>query len=211
MNLEKYPFFTTKMLKAFENVPHPEVTVSRKTSLKKIEKGKYTVHENPLVYATVLVTPSYLSLRSALHFYQLTNQIPLKAQVMIKTRKQPLKDITFITQKQFFGFTRTSIQGFDLFIATKEKLLLDLVQHHYSTDELQQLISEPLSTATIIEYLKTINNLSLTKRVGYILRSQDIHAAFSDEIQQSKTYPKLHQNLPRKGHTDSKWRLIIND
>jgi len=215
MNLKKYPFFTAKMLKAFENVPHPEVTISRnKHKFITIEKGKYTVHENPLVYATTLITPSYVSFRTALNYYQLTNQIPLKIEVVTKKRKTPLSQITFIQSPHLFGYTKTTIEGFDLFIAEPEKLLIDCLlypKQGVSTEELKELIKQPLENKKIITYLKQINNINLVKKTGYLLQSKEIYEVLQKEIQENKNYPKLEPNLPKSKNNNKKWRINSND
>lgn len=215
--LNKFPFFTGKTLKAFLDKNHPEVTISRlKSKIITIEKGKYTVHTNPLIYATVLVTPSYCSFRSALSFYQLTNQIPTKTQVVIQKRKNDVKDIHFITTNYFFGFTRMQVEGFDFFIANKEKLLLDCLLYQKEgvmPSELSQLIKEPLDTKKVIRYLKRINNLALIKRTGYLLdlQGKNIYNSFKRPLEKSDNYPLLNTKLPKSKNNDIKWRLNINE
>ena len=178
--LEKFPYFTGKMLKAFINNNYPSTTITRwKGKINKIEKGKYTIHNNSLIYATVIVTPSYCSFRSALYYYQLTEQIPVRVQVAVKKRKRSNEKIQFIRikEKDFFGYKRVRIQDFDFFIAEKEKLLLDCLLYPHAgvmPDELLGLLSEDLDKDKIIDYLEKINNINVIKRAGYLLEKSDI-------------------------------------
>lgn len=214
--LEQYPFFTGKMLKAFLNKNHPSVTLVRwKHKIKKIEKGKYTIQKNVLTYATTLVIPSYCSFRSALSYYQLTNQLPIKVQVVIKKRKKDLEEIEFIKSKYMFGYVKKRIDEFDFFIAEKEKLLIDCLLYKEAgvfIDELEYLLKEDLDINKIINYLKKINNLNLIKRVGYLLEQNNkfIYNYFSSEIRNNTNYPKLQELNKKSNKINKKWRLNIN-
>lgn len=218
-SLDQFPYFTGKMLKAFYHDNYPSTTLVRwmkKSNIRQIEKGKYTLHEDPRMYATTLITPSYCSFRSALYYYQLTNQIPLKLQLVVKKRKKDLDDITFIASKHVFGYRKELFGGFDFFIAEKEKLLLDCLekpQEGVSIDELQLLLQEKLDQKKIIFYLKKINSVVLIKRTGYLLEKNcgiNIYESFKKELEENKNYPKLNQLLPRTYQISNKWRININ-
>jgi predicted transcriptional regulator of viral defense system len=215
--LRQFPYFTGKMLKAFLGKKHPAMTLTRwKKDLIVIEKGKYTLQTDPLSYATTLVTPSYCSYRSALSYYQLTNQIPIKIQVATKKYKRPLQAIEFIQTKYMFGYTRVTRGDFDLFIAEKEKLLLDCLMHPVAgvmPSELSEVLKEPLNKEKLEKYLLRINDINLIKRAGFLLEKAgvDIYSAFKTKIRQSKNYPRLTTLLPKTGNIDSKWRLDVNE
>lgn len=214
--LEMFPYFTGKMLKAFLHKNYHSTTITRwKNKLIQIEKGKYTVHQNPLVYASSIITPSYISFRSALYYYQLTNQIPIKTQVITHRYKQDTKELLFYTSKYMFGYEKKSIDNFDLFIATKEKLLVDCLLYPkagIAIDELTQLLKESLHTQTIIEYLKKIDNLSLIKRCGYLLEAHntDIYKHFKDAIKRDTNYILLNPYQKKGKKINQKWRLYVN-
>ncbi len=215
--LRQFPYVTGKMLKAFLGKKNPETTQKKKKKyLIVIEKGKYTLQTNPLSYATTLVSPSYCSYRSALSYYQLTNQIPLKVQVAIRKYKRPLHEIEFIQTKYLFGYTRTTLGDFDLFIAEKEKLLLDCLMHPVAgvmPSELSELLKKPLSYEKLKQYLLKIDDLNLIKRAGFLLEKAgiDIYPIFKQRIQQSKNYPRLTTLLPKTNDINSRWRLNINE
>lgn len=218
--LVRFPFFTGKMLSAFLGKNNPSITLTRwKHNLITLEKGKYTVHTNPLVYATVVVVPSYCSFRSALQYYGLTNQIPLAVQVVCVQRKRSVKHVAFIqvSKKVFFGYRKELVEGFDFFIAEKEKLLLDCLLYPragVAVNELVELLKEPLEKKKLVDYLRIIGNVSLIKRVGYLLdifSGIDIFTEFEQEIAPNRNYPKLNALLPKSSVTDKKWKLLVND
>lgn len=213
--LKKFPYFTAKTLKAFFNKKNPEVTITRwKKKLITIEKGKYTLHSNPLIYATIIETPSYLSFRSALHLYQLTNQIPLKAQVICKKQKKSTKKIDFFQSKYIFGFEKIKIEGFEVFIAKKEKLLLDCVLYPRAgvfEDELKELLKEKLNISQLKKYLKKINNKTLTKKIGCLLEKNNYKLTdfFEKELITDKNYSYLNPFNKKNNKLNKKWKLYV--
>ncbi|MCD4759604.1 hypothetical protein K8R33_01815 [archaeon] len=217
--LKQFPYFTGKMLKGFLKKKYPSTTIVRwKNKITKIEKGKYTVQTNPLTYATIIITPSYTSFRTALHHYKLTNQIPIKIQIATTKRKKELKEIEFITinKKSMFGYKKYKIENLEFFIAEKEKLLLDCLQYPKAgvmPNELTELIKEPLEKEKIINYLKKINNLNLIKKTGFLLNKTgiNIYKEFKKEIIENNNYPLLNPLLPKTEKTNKRWKININE
>jgi predicted transcriptional regulator of viral defense system len=50
--------------------------------IKRITRGVYTIHRDPMIYATSVFYPSYISLWSALQYNGMTTQLPKKIEVM---------------------------------------------------------------------------------------------------------------------------------
>ncbi|MFT4313449.1 MAG: type IV toxin-antitoxin system AbiEi family antitoxin domain-containing protein [Candidatus Woesearchaeota archaeon] len=215
--LAQFPYFTGKMLKAFLHKNQPSTTITRwKDKFIQIEKGKYTVHQNPFIYASIIIRPSYISFRSALYFYQLTNQIPIRIEVMTPRYKQNTNELIFYTSKHIFGYEKTVVDTFDIFIATKEKLLLDCLLYPKAgvmIDELDLLLKESLDLGRIVEYLKKINKLSLIKKCGYLLETQNMHIYeyFKQQIKEDKNYILLNSNKKKGKNINHKWRLYDNE
>ena len=217
---EDFAYFTNKDFEAFLNKKNSPVyltQLSKENKIIKIEKGKYTLHEDPLIYITTLTLPSYLSGLSALNYYNLTTQIPIHHTIITPNQKKPIPNISFIKIKKeyFFGYKKINYKNFDIFIAEKEKLLIDCLYLDLGVNisELERLLEENLNTKKIINYLQKIDNISLIKRVGYLLEKKnntDIYNKFKDKILLDKNYIKLEKNLPKKDINNSKWKLIIN-
>jgi len=223
MNLDKLKqlsSFTNKDLKLHYNIKYPEICIQRlkdKDKIITIEKGKYTLQDSTLSYATQLINPSYLSFLSALNFYGYSTQLSVKHTVAIKYNKKAIKNIKFIrvNAKYFFGYNKINYGGFDLFIANKEKLLLDclLYQNYVQVSDTLELLKDNLDKNKIIEYLDKINNINLIKRVGYLLDlvNIDIYKYFKYKIENNNTYVKLNKNLIKTKNNNSKWKININE
>src|SRR3989338_3177028 len=111
--LGKYPLFTPNDIAKIVNKSPTYIRtllyrLHRQNLIQRIEKGKYTVYDDPLVYATYLITPSYLSLWTALRMYNLTEQQPRAVFVMVPKKRKNIKsqtvDIIFTSTKHMFGF-----------------------------------------------------------------------------------------------------------
>jgi len=98
-----------------------------------IEKGKYTLEEDPFIIASWIVWPSYISGWAALNYHKLTEQLPFTIQV-ITTRKRKNKLISYggtriefikIKNKAFCGYQRVMHRDREIFIAEKEKAIVD--------------------------------------------------------------------------------------
>ena len=216
--LTKLPLFRNKDLKLHYGIKYPEVYICRHiTKIKTIEKGKYTLHEDPLIYATQIINPSYLSFLSALNFYGYTTQIPLKATVAITKQKKELKQIKFIkvNKRNFFGYKKIRYGDFEIFIAEKEKLLLDclIYQKYVSISELNKLLKDNLDKEKLINYLNRINNLDLIRRAGYLLEIKgiDIYEEYLSKIKNTKKYILLNRKLKKSKINNAKWKININE
>lgn len=135
MNLDffkEFAFFTKNDLEAYLHINNPEVIISKLNKEKKIikiEKGKYTLYDDSLIYLTIISSPSYLSGFSALNYYGYSNQIQLKNVVLTTNQKKSIRNCNFIkVKKEFlFGFNKIKYKNFEIYIVNKEKLLIDCI------------------------------------------------------------------------------------
>ncbi len=138
--LRRYPVFTVRDIASVLNKSRAYAylvafRLKKARTIQEIEKGKYTLEEDPFLVASWLVWPSYISGWAALHYYKLTEQLPFTIHV-ITTRKRKRKYVSFggatiefiqIKKSAFFGFRRTPYQNGEIFIAEKEKAIADAV------------------------------------------------------------------------------------
>lgn len=136
--LQDYPVFTVRDLASLLNKKRDYAYLQayrwkKKKLIYEIEKGKYTLEEDPFLVSSWIVWPSYISGWAALHYYHLTEQLPFTIQV-ITTRKRNKRilnygkaKLEFATVKPpfFIGFQRIIQQQKEIFIAEKEKALID--------------------------------------------------------------------------------------
>ena len=136
--LQKYPVFTIRDLANLLNKKMDYVYLQtyrwkKKKLIYEIEKGKYTMEEDPFLVASWIVWPSYISGWAAIHYYHFTEQLPFTIQV-ITSRKRNKKILNYgnakielNTIKPSFlkGYKRVIYQQKDIFIAEKEKAFID--------------------------------------------------------------------------------------
>lgn len=181
-----------------------------KGELNRIEAGKYSVHEDPLIYASHIENPSYISLWSALNFYNLTTQEPTRVQVICTENRDDLSDIEFHSSKQVFGYTKTRHRGFEIFMAEKEKLFLDILKlGKVPVEELEEL-AQDLDEEKIVDYARRIDSNAVSKRAGYLI--QEFTGNILEELKAGDAnYPLLDLTKTKKGKTDSAWRVKVNN
>jgi predicted transcriptional regulator of viral defense system len=181
-----------------------------KEKLNRIEKGKYTVSNDPIIYASHVETPSYISLWAALNFYNLTTQQPTKTQIICSKNRNDLPNIEFYESKNVFGYTKTKYRGFEIFIAEKEKLFLDILKFgKVPVEELEQLANE-IDYEKLVEYAQRIHNNAVSKRAGLLIQKFTGQTLEELKIEDSN-YPLLDLTKNEKGDTNSEWRLKVNN
>ena len=180
----------------------------------KVSENRYTTKTNPFVIATNIINPCYLSWWSASYYYGFTEQIPNIVYVATTSRKKQTTfkgyQIKFIPTKNFFGYKKEKTNEGDIFIAEKEKLIIDvLLKPNYigNFSEITEIIKNAdISKDKLISYLKKINNQSLTKRIGFLLEKLKL-IDIKNSFRLDNNYIFLNQ-FPKKGkEINTKWRI----
>ncbi|MFH1425443.1 MAG: hypothetical protein ABIG28_01790 [archaeon] len=183
--LEQYPIITKAIIKKIvgcdDSYAYTVLTrLLKRKKIKQIIKGKYTTGDNVYIIATNLFSPSYLSFWSCSSFKGYTEQI--LNTVQIATTK-PIREIDFenytinfekMPKKMFFGYEKKAVDNNNfIFVAEDEKLVIDAIYHEElmgNFDEIVKVIeSSDIEVDKLLNYLKEINNKSLTKRVGFLV------------------------------------------
>lgn len=180
--LRRYPVFTIRQIASIadKDMDYAYVMTYRMKKaglIREIEKGKYTLEENPFVVASWIIWPSYISSWAALSFYKLTEQLPFTIHV-VTTLKRKRKVITFGNSKiefltfkkdRFSGFSKRHYQGKEIFVAEKEKAVVDaLAARKMSLEEAFYLIRanrKKLSLRRLFYYGKNIRGLNTKLKV----------------------------------------------
>jgi len=206
--------------------------LEKKGWLERIEKGKYMVvplHakegwlEHPFILASKLVENYYISYRTALAHYGLTEQLPIYVYVATTDRKgkleHRLQNYIFrfirIKQEKFFGFKNEFIGNQEISIAEKEKAIIDcLDQERYSGSIIEitkALGNNRINLNKLKKYALKMNNFSLIRRLGYLLdllkkdsSGLEKHIGNYRNVYLSTVLPKKNANV------DKKWKLIVN-
>lgn len=216
--LEQYPFFTQNDIakltgKAPAYVRTMLYRLAKDGTIKRIERSKYTLHDDAILFASHITTPSYLGLWTAFRHYHWTQQQPFALFVLSPVSKKTVRFehtvIRFIKTKHLFGYRKERYGDFEIFISDKEKSIVDALLFHLPfEDVLAALEDKDINFEKLAGYAKKTQNISLIKRLGYLLEKKDRNA-YSLEPMDSN-YIVLDYLGKKKGKKDTKWRLIIN-
>ncbi|MHA1300169.1 MAG: type IV toxin-antitoxin system AbiEi family antitoxin domain-containing protein [Candidatus Helarchaeota archaeon] len=233
--LAKLKIFTTQDALKVINMDYNvlRVTLSRLEKqgwIERIEKGKYIIIPlgakkgeytlNEFIIGSVLVEPSAISYWSALNYYGLTEQIPttIFVQTISRKNKQNLEifgvkyKIIRIKKEKFFGIEKNWIDEFQINITDKEKTIVDcLDKPEYSGGIIE--VAKALKYANfdfikLSNYAIKIRNSGVIRRLGFLCDLLKIQINLPKIKTQNYLY--LDPTMPKKGDTNSNWRLIIN-
>ena len=213
--LDLYPIFAEKeVLKLTKSTPKYARTLlsrlQKKGYIYRIERGKYSLYDDPLIFSSHLVKSSYLSLWTALRYHNLTQQQPQNIFVMVKSPKRKIKlsntTINFIVTKQLWGYTKERYRDFDLFMAEPEKAIIDSLLAHLPLEYITEAVELHQAPQKLAEYAQKTKNSSLIKRMGYLLEKYKKNAYGLKALDYN--YIPLDYTK-RRGKKDTRWRLIV--
>jgi|UniRef100_A0A7C5PFV6 predicted transcriptional regulator of viral defense system len=185
--------------------------------VRRIEKGKYSYVNDALVIACNLVYPSYISFFTAASIKGYTEQLPRSIQLATTAYK---RDIAFDGTKiefinlpswSFYGYLKQMRNGFTIFIAEDEKLIIDILLKPKTVGNFEEMIEIIKNTRVqedkIKEYAKRIKNVSLLKRLGYFLEEYK-NIDLSDIVSiRDRNYVNLNPFGKLGKKINKKWRI----
>ncbi|MFB6208545.1 MAG: hypothetical protein ABEJ56_00210 [Candidatus Nanohaloarchaea archaeon] len=181
----------------------------QKGDLKRIERNKYTLHDDPLIYASHIEKPSYISLWSGLRYYDLTTQTPRKIDVMTPVDRKDLDNIRFYYTQDMFGYKKKRYKGIEIFMAEKEKLLIDcLSRKQVAVSELIELVEE-VEIDKLVELAERTGKKSVKKRLGFLfekLRDEEVEEFMVEDT----NYTPLELSQPAEGEKNPDWMVLVN-
>ncbi len=226
--LEKYAVFDLAIFRQLAGVDGAYARLSlhrlkKKGYVSELMRNRYTAQKDPLVVASRIVWPSYISLWSAIRHHNLTEQLPHDIWV-VTTRKSSRKAVQFgsakiifvhTKPKYFFGYTKAMIGGFETFVAEPEKAIIDgMLFRKISFSEIASIIrghlKRRLHAKKLVSFAIETGNKSLVKRLGYLLDAMgmDYHSKFKKNM--DDTFVPLEYAMRPAGEKDKKWRVIKN-
>ena len=225
--LKRYPVFD---LATFENITQlgPKAASVRLFRMKAsgyihgLSRDRYTVHNDPIIIASRVVWPSYISLSYAMNRHGLTTQSPHVIEVLT-TRKVFRSryeignmgiELIKVNPRFLFGYDRVRYGEHEIFLATPEKAVIDgLLLRRISASETTDILSENIGRLDVdrmVEFTVRCRNSALAKRVGYLLDrlGHDRHKRLRKLT--VPTVLPLDWTLPKKGTLDRKWMVLDN-
>lgn len=215
--LERFPLFTendiTKIInKSPKYIRTLLYRLNKQKLIQRIEKGKYTVHDDPLIFASHIITPSYLGLWTALRYYNMTQQQPTSFFVLTSVKRRNIKklNIAFVSTKHLFGYKKERYSDFDIFVADPEKTIIDSLLFKIPIEDINSALNKKdLNLKKLSEYARKTKNKSLMKRLGYLLEKKKNNPFGLEAL--DNNYILLDYLGKNKGKKDKKWKLIINN
>jgi len=168
--------------------------LAQKGWLRRLERGVYLLipleagpgrawTENGIIVAQYLVDPAAVAYWSALHYWNMTEQIPWVIFVQTTRRKQPAEiagmKFQFITviKDHFFGVARERFAGKTVLVTDREKTLIDCAARPDLSGGILQLAQAFKSSYSQIkwdnldQYLKQWGGGAVVKRLGYLVEA----------------------------------------
>ncbi|MBU4245964.1 MAG: type IV toxin-antitoxin system AbiEi family antitoxin domain-containing protein [Nanoarchaeota archaeon] len=219
-SLEEYPLFTFNEFvritgKSSEYARTCLYRLKKEGLIFRIEKGKYTVHDDPLIFSSNIAVPSYISFWTAIRFYSFTEQLPKDIMLASPKPKETITfrgtKIRFFKTKHVWGYKKERYGNFDIFVAEKEKCIIDsLLLKNTPFDEIAKSVrTKEFDGKKLAEYALKTKNKSLIKRLGYIMERFGLNAeAFAGHLDNNCIL--LDRSGAKKGTKNKKWKIIEN-
>lgn len=177
------------------------------------------------VIGSHLIELYYIGYWSALNYHGLSEQIPITTFVATTRAKKSLEilgttyQFVKVTKTKMFGTVEIEIEGKKVRVSDVEKTLVDCLerpQHCGGAEEIARAIyfnHREVDFRKLKAYAKQMGNVSIMKRLGYILEATDLIEGYSfvfKGVELSKGYPSLDPVSPRKGSYNGRWKILIN-
>ena len=189
--------------------------------------------EDPLIVASNIVSPSYVSYGTALNFHGLTEQVMFHIDVATRKRHAPFEfqKITYnfvtIEEHKFFGYEEEGKGPQPVVMAEPEKAVIDVLDRmpYFSdvADPVTALLygEASLDPDKLVDYSLRMGSGVLCRRLGYLLdcfKELDILPSVRDDhidrlrssIGDYWSYTALSTRAPEEGKRVKRWRVIDN-
>ena len=213
--------------------------LARKGWIKRLDRGTYLIvpleagpeqtwSESGLVIAPYLVNPAAVAYWSALHYWNMTEQIPQTTFVQTTVRKQSMtlfgQEFRFITVRpeRFFGTYERTADDRRIIVTDQEKTLLDAAARPDLSGGIVQLsqamkaASSNLDWEKLDTYLEKWGGGTVVKRLGYLLEGSALNVPGTEQRlirwrnMLSAGISLLEPGSQARGPVVTRWRLQVN-
>ncbi len=211
----------------------------RKGWLKRIDRGVYLIvpleagpdrawSESALVIAPYLVKPSAIAYWSAMHYWNMTEQLPQVVFVQTTRRKRSQEyfgvQYRFVTVKEsrFFGILQRPSPGKPISITDREKTLLDAAARPDLCGGIIQLAQALKTAASDVDWEKLDRYLiqwgggTVLKRLGYLTEAMSLPLPNREKRLErwrrslTQGISQLEPGMGATGPTVTRWRIQVN-
>lgn len=191
-----------------------------------IEKGKYCRHNfaDEYVIGNFLAKNGGVAYWTAMNLHGLTEQIPNVVYIQTTHAKEnkTIFGVRYrfihIKREKLIGFKAVGYGNYEYFITDIEKTIVDcfdLPKYSGGYNEIiKAFFKANLKPQKMVKYCKAINNIAVTKRLGYLCEllekpNMDYFIRYAQSIRNEK-YNLFENDGDKTGKTNRRWRLIMN-
>jgi len=213
-------------------------TLVKRGWLQRVEKGKYLIlpfeagrerewTEHEFIIASYLIQPYYLGFRSALNYYGYTEQVSRTVFIASTRRKLrsslEISGVTYrfvsISERKFFGFKQTSIDGYQVNISEPEKTIVDCLDQLRYCGGISEVAKalwygrDEFDFFKMAEYSRQNGNRAASQRLGYLIEILGFKADKAVDIllqSISRRYAYLDSLSEPTGKYVDRWKIIVN-
>jgi predicted transcriptional regulator of viral defense system len=187
-----------------------------------------TWSENALVIVPHLIEPAAVAYWSAMHYWNMTEQVPRTIFVQSTRRKRSVvvlgMSFHFVTVNaaHYFGVVRRTLDGKPIYVTDREKTLLDAADRPDLSGGIVQLASalqaarSDIDWSRLDDYLSRWGKGAMVKRLGYlveklnlVLPDREQHLARWQDMLSKGTSP-LEPSARAAGPVVTRWRVRVN-
>lgn len=195
------------------------------------ERGHYAFPDtNPLFIGSHLVSPYYFALATAAFFHGLSTQAAATVYIATSTvkgkRLLTVRDRTYrlvvMPEHKFFGATEVDAYGSRVWMAEREKTLVDALDHPEYTGDIPELVGMlwrgqgHWDWTRLVDYALKMQSQSLAQRLGYLgdyLQlpwPAETRARLQASSGKTVTYLGRVGQWGQGGTFDATWRIMVN-
>ena len=183
----------------------------------------FIVHD--FVIASHLAKPYFIGFWSALNYHGLSDQIPKSVFIATDKAKKSFfilnTEFVFvqISKNRFTGIEKIEVENQKVNISNINKTVADCLDHPEHSGGIEEVARaiyfnhKELNFKKIKDYVSKMRNMTILKRLGYILEKIGLWEEYKDvfkDIQLTKGYSKFDTISRRKGKYNERWKLNIN-
>ncbi|MEM3404600.1 MAG: hypothetical protein QXJ17_08700 [Nitrososphaeria archaeon] len=181
----------------------------------KIERGKFTIYNDPFLVSTQLLYPSYISFLTGLFLHGKTTQTINEILVATSKRKNSVESfglkIKFVklNPKFMFGFNKVEKGSSYIFLAKLEKVILDslYLPRYCPLSDVYNALKEA-DIDKLLMFASELKVEAINRRLGYML---EVLGVRTNLVAQNRTPYKLNPAIKSLGEFNKKWRLYVNE
>jgi predicted transcriptional regulator of viral defense system len=226
-----YDIFSLEMIRETHLFTDAQITsalwsLSKSKYITRLEKGKYvkSSFSDDKVIANFMAPDGGIAYWSALNIHGLTEQFVNRTFVQTAMRKKnnidknrPYEFIK-VPDYKLFGYKTYGIGNHQYKMTDIEKTIIDCFDLPQYAGWYQEIIkaldNAPLYQSKMIKYCKQMNNVSLIKRLGFLIEflEKPNMEAFIHYAQSAidKNYSLLEIGGEKKGEYNNRWKLVLN-